>query len=261
MKIRYYVADAFTDRPFHGNPAGVCLLEKAIDDETMQNIAFENNLSETAFLVRKAAGQYNLRWFTPEAEIDLCGHATLASAFILSEFFGETDTVKYDTMSGILSTVRRDGAFYLDFPATPPKKAGDIVSVAAALGEMPDELYLSRDLMAVYRYETQILRIKPDFEKLGALDRGFGVIVTAPGEKVDFVSRFFAIKAGIGEDPVTGSSHTTLIPYWSKRLSKDSLVAQQLSQRGGRLLCKNAGERVVIGGKAVLYSKGEIFCD
>ena len=170
-------------------------------------------------------------------------------------------SVEYDTMSGILKTVRNGDTVYLDFPSTPALKVADMASVAEALGEMPDELYLSRDLMAVYNSERQVLGLKPDFGKLGALDRGFGVIATAPSTDVDFVSRFFAIKAGIGEDPVTGSSHTTLIPYWSKRLSKDSLVANQLSHRGGKLWCKNAGERVIIGGNAVLYSKGKICFD
>lgn len=258
MDIQYYVADAFTDKLFHGNPAGVCILEKAIDDELMQNIAFENNLSETAFLVKESAGRYHLRWFTPVAEIDLCGHATLASAFILSTFYGETGSVEYDTMSGTLKTVLNGDTIYLDFPATPPQKIADMASVADALGEVPDELYLSRDLMAVFKNDEQVLNLKPDFDKLVALDRGFGVIATAPGVDVDFVSRFFAVSAGICEDPVTGSSHTTLIPFWSKRLGKDSLVANQLSKRGGRLWCKNAGERVIIGGKAVLYSKGQI---
>jgi PhzF family phenazine biosynthesis protein len=256
--IPYYVVDAFTDSLFHGNPAGVCVLDKAISAEKMQNIAYENNLSETAFLVKKDSGRYLLRWFTPESEIDLCGHATLSSAYVLSKIYGQTGLIEFETQSGLLTAQIENEIITLNFPSRPAQIFADFIPIAEALGEIPEELYLSRDLLAVFKNEEQIRKMKPDFAKLAAIEAGHGVIVTAPGSDADFVSRFFAIKFGVAEDPVTGSSHSTLIPFWANRLGKNELIAKQLSRRGGTLYCKNAGERVFISGKAVLYSKAEI---
>jgi PhzF family phenazine biosynthesis protein len=261
MIIPYFIADAFTAKPFHGNPAAVCILDSWPDDKLLQGIAFENNLSETAFLVRKE-DCYELRWFTPGIEVDLCGHATLASAFVLFSYY-ERDAAKlrFKSMSGSLEVVRESGRLYLDFPSRPPKRCNMPVNLAEALGLVPDEVYISRDLLAVFKTEREIAELRPDFHKLLLVKEGMGVIVTAPGAGCDFVSRFFAPKAGVDEDPVTGSSHTTLIPFWSQRLHKAGLFARQISRRGGELWCEDAGARVLIGGDAVMYASGEIRID
>ncbi|MHB1315047.1 MAG: PhzF family phenazine biosynthesis protein [Christensenellales bacterium] len=257
--MKYYVVDAFAKRVFSGNPAGVCIVDMPLQARTMQNIAAENNLSETAFVQKRDDGAYNLRWFTPKAEIDLCGHATLGTAFVVSKFLDSSAQImSFHTKSGVLAVRREGSMFEMDFPSRPPKavQLGD--DIDKALGVSPVETYASRDLLLVLENETQVNNLAPDFESLKAVREGLGVIVTAKGDKVDFVSRCFYPKLGINEDPVTGSAHCHLIPFWAQRLHKSSMVAKQLSRRGGTVYCKLAGDRVIIGGTAVLYSCGEI---
>jgi PhzF family phenazine biosynthesis protein len=259
MKIPYYQVDVFTDRLFKGNPAGVCLLPSGWPAaELMQQIAFENNLSETAFVVRRG-GAFDLRWFTPAMEVDLCGHATVAPAHVLFRETGlEGDRIEFQTQSsGIVSVERKGERLILDFPARPPAPCAAPADLDRVLGKKPDEIWRSRDYLMVFPSEDDILAMKPDFAGMLNWDC-LGVIVTAPGKEVDFVSRFFAPRAGVNEDPVTGSSHSTLIPYWARRLNKADLHTRQLSARGGELFCRDAGDRVKIGGSAVTYSRGEI---
>ena len=257
MKITYYHIDAFTSAPFAGNPAGVCPLEAWLPDATLQKIAAENNLSETAFFV-PAGDHYDLRWFTPAIEIDLCGHATLASGYVLTHYLGFAgDVIRFETKSGTLLVERQGDILTLDFPSRPGEQRAAPEALVKGLGKAPQEVYLARDYLAVFPSQADILAIQPDQEQLVQLEC-LGIIVTAPGEGVDFVSRFFAPRAGVPEDPVTGSSHCTLIPYWAKRLGKTKLTARQLSGRGGELFCSLVGERVKIGGQAVTYLKGEL---
>lgn len=258
MNIKYFVADVFTDSVFSGNPAGVCLLDEWIDDSVMQKIAFENNLSETAFLVEQD-GYYDLRWFTPETEIDLCGHATLASAFVLMNY-AEPNIMQvlFHTQSGVL-TVSRDGdEFTMDFPSRPPVRCDVPPVLEKALGVKVLETYASRDLLVLVENALAVRDMKPDYGLLAEIKEFMGVTVTAEGEDCDFVSRFFIPNAGINEDPVTGSSHCNLIPFWKERLGKTEMTARQLSLRGGTLTLRDCGERVKIGGEAVLYLRGEI---
>ncbi len=260
MKVPFYQVDAFSRRLFGGNPAAVCLLTSWLDDNTLQSIAAENNLSETAFLVPKVKGRYDLRWFTPAVEIDLCGHATLASAFVIFSFVESTlSSVDFETRSGLLSVARSGELLSMDFPARKPWPAERSPVISQALGAEPLDVLKSRDLLVVFKNESIVRDMAPDFDKLKRIRDAFGVIVTAPGEKADFVSRFFAPNAGIPEDPVTGSAHCTLIPYWADRLGKTHLHALQLSKRGGELFCENMGDRVRISGNAVLYAKGELY--
>ncbi len=257
MKILIYQIDAFTNELFRGNPAAVCPLEEWPADERLQAIAAENNLSETAFFVKKEE-HYELRWFTPAIEVDLCGHATLAAAFVILEHLENSlSKVDFSTKSGML-TVERDGPLLsMDFPARPASACdvpGDLVE---GLGIEPEVVLMSRDYLVVYDSTEKIASLRPDMDRLLKVE-GLGVIVTAPGEDVDFVSRFFAPKAGIPEDPVTGSAHSTLVPYWSERLGKKKLHARQISQRGGELFCEDLGERVKIAGHAVMYMEGFI---
>src|ERR1022692_450741 len=260
MKIPYFEVDAFTHSPFHGNPAGVCPLKNWLDDATLQNIAAENNLSETAFFVPRSA-DFELRWFTPATEIDLCGHATLASAFVLfSELDFGGDAIRFNSRSGPLNVTREGEILTLDFPSRPPQPCAVPDELAQALGGRPVEVLKSRDYFAVFAQETEVRALQPDFGLLKTLD-AFGFIVTAPGKDSDFVSRFFAPAAGVPEDPATGSSHCTLVPYWSQRLGKAQLFGRQLSKRGGEFFCRLMGERVLIGGKAVLYNRGHIEID
>ncbi len=256
--MRYYVIDTFTDRLFKGNPAGVCLLDGKISDEKMQSIAFENNLAETAFLLKENEKHF-LRWFTPKVEIDLCGHATLATAFVLMNFVDrDMKTVDFYTMSGVL-TVTHDGELYsMDFPGRKPLPTEAPAVLERALGCKALETQLSRDLLVLVENETAVTNLSPDFELLGQIENAMAVIVTARGDSCDFVSRFFAPRIGINEDPVTGSSHSTLIPFWIERLGKKRLVAKQLSQRGGLLFCEDTGDRVKISGAAVCYLSGNI---
>lgn len=258
IDIPYFHVDAFTGEVFAGNPAGVCLLEGWLHDDILQLIAAENRLSETAFLVGNGCS-YELRWFTPESEIDLCGHATLASAFVLHTHTAvrAEDELVFQTQSGIL-TVRRNGdLFTLDFPARPGKPCPCLSELTESLGRQPETVLSSRDLLAVFPNREIIEQLRPDFSRLAGLDC-LGVIVTAPDDKVDFVSRFFAPGAGVPEDPVTGSSHCTLVPYWAERLGKNTLRALQVSRRGGELYCENLGERVLISGRAVEYLRGTL---
>jgi PhzF family phenazine biosynthesis protein len=257
MKTPYFQVDAFTDRPFAGNPAGVCPLEAWLPDAVLQNIAMENNLSETAFVVRSKDG-WDLRWFTPTVEVDLCGHATLAAAFVLAHVLGEAkDVLRFQTRSGLLSVAREGDLLILDFPSRPGVPCSVPEGLIKGLGKAPEELLKARDYLAVFQSEDEVRSLKPDMAALATLDC-VGIIATAPGRKCDFVSRFFAPAVGVPEDPVTGSAHCTLIPYWAKRLSKQKLHALQLSKRGGELFCEAQGDRVKIGGKAVLYSRGHI---
>ena len=229
-----------------------------LDDDTMQNIAAENNLSETAFIV---AGDksYGLRWFTPAIEVDLCGHATLAAAYVvLNHLQPELDSVSFDTISGELIVTRDGDRLSMDFPARMPKPVAVSEALSDALGEAPSEVHESRDILAVYEDEASVRRLAPDQAKLLALDDGLGVIVTARGNEVDFVSRFFVPKAGIAEDPVTGSAHCTLVPFWAERLGRSKLVARQVSARGGELHCEHRGDRVIISGECTLFLTGSI---
>ena len=264
MRLPLYQIDAFvTDHPFSGNPAAVCPLTAWLPEDAMQAIAAENNLSETAFFVPEGDG-YRLRWFTPTTEVDLCGHATLASAYVVFRWLQPGgEAVQFRTEKAGVLTVSRDGELLaLDFPARPPMPCAVPAALAAALGKAPRKVLAARDYLAVYDSADDVAALAPDFAALAALDR-FAVIVTAPGSDrgeggVDFVSRFFAPARGVDEDPVTGSSHCTLIPYWAARLGKERLEARQLSRRGGALSCRLAAARVRIAGRALLYLEGTI---
>lgn len=258
MKLPIYQVDAFADELFAGNPAAVVFPEAELSAKTMQAIAQENNLAETAFVLGEPK-ELSIRWFTPMVEVDLCGHATLASAHVLFNHRKHpSDAVTFASRSGPLG-VRKDGdTLYLDFPTDgfEPTDPDDLL--ARALGEAPLELYRGRDdYLAVFETEKTIRGLTPDLALLATVSAR-GIIVSAPGDTVDFVSRFFAPRSGVPEDPVTGSAHTTLTPYWSKRLGKEDLTAHQASARGGNLICKNRGQRVEIGGKALTYLEGEI---
>jgi len=257
MKIPYYHIDAFAETPFTGNPAGVCLLDSWSESLFLQRIAAENNLSETAFVVPDGDA-YALRWFTPTIEVDLCGHATLATAFVL-DLTGRISKwpVHFSTKSGMLSVAKENDIYFLDFPARPAEPCSPPTDLIKGLGVMPRNTLKSRDYLAVFDDQEQVINLEPDFATLASLDC-LGVIVTAPGTDVDFVSRFFAPGAGVPEDPVTGSSHCTLIPYWAGQTGKQQMVARQLSERGGELICQNNDQRVRIGGRAVLYHSGSI---
>jgi len=263
MKLPIYQIDAFAEKPFEGNPAAVVPLDAWLPEETMQAIAQENNLAETAFFV-PANGAFHIRWFTPKKEVELCGHATLASAFVLFELSGhDGDTVVFDSWSGPLSVTRSGGSLTLDFPARAPQSCEIPDDLAKGLGRTPSTCYRSDDFMAVFEDEASVAGIDPDHGHLERLDLR-GVIVTAPASAspdVDFVARFFAPKAGIPEDPVTGSAYTQLAPYWSERLGKTVLGAKQISPRGGKLTCELAGERVLISGRAIKYLEGKIEID
>ena len=269
--MEYHVIDVFTDKLFSGNPAGVCLLESWLSDNTLQNIAAENNLSETAFLV-KQNGYYDLRWFTPALEIDLCGHATLASGFVLFEGIEKAaDEIKFKTMSGVMAVsrdrgeARENGLLYLDFPSWPVTLCPSYQTFSKAFGVEPSAVYKAMDFLVLVENEEILRGIEPDITTLkeikteaGIDNDSFGIIITARGSDCDFVSRFFAPNAGVAEDPVTGRAHCSLIPFWSAALGKSEMIAKQLSKRGGVIFCENRGERVRIGGRAVRYLSGEI---
>ncbi|OIN59667.1 PhzF family phenazine biosynthesis protein [Arsenicibacter rosenii] len=261
--MRLYQLDAFTDRLFAGNPAAVIPLTEWLPDEQMQRIAAENNLAETAFYVATGEpGHYHIRWFTPTVEVDLCGHATLATAYVVFylEQKPDADRITFDSRSGPLNVCREEeGWLVLDFPVDTVQKATLLPpALLTAFDEKPVAILKGKtDYMLVYETQEQIEQLTPDFRELVTVPAR-GVIVTAPGKDVDFVSRFFGPQSGIDEDPVTGSAHTTLIPYWAEKLGKTSLKAQQLSARGGSLMCKLSGERVEIAGQVQLYLKGEI---
>ena len=259
MKLNLYQTDAFADKLFSGNPAAVIPLDKWIDDSLMQQIAEENNLAETVFFVTKQDG-FHIRWFTPELEIDLCGHATLAAAFVLFELLDyEKDSITFYSLSGPLK-VHRDGVFIaLDFPFWKPERVTDYpeelikgLGITEHLG-----IYKNRDYIVELETEKDVLAVTPDFSLLNKINV-IGIIITASGSHSDFVSRFFAPNCGVPEDPVTGSAHSQLIPFWAEKLNKNNLHAFQLSKRGGKLWCEQKGDRVSIKGKAVFYMKGEI---
>ncbi len=253
--ILYFAVQSFTDEIFHGNPAGVCPLDEWIDDDLMQKIAAENRLSETAFFVPEDDG-YRLRWFTPNSEVDLCGHATLATAYVLFEHLGyEHDTILFKTLSGELSVKKIGNSMVMNFPSRIAKECEAPEALAAGLKCSMNEVYKARDYMVVLKNEKEVRAIEPDFEELRKLDCT-GIIVTAPGHDVHFVSRFFAPKVGVDEDPVTGSAHCTLAPYWAEQLEVTDLSARQVSERSGELACKLVEDRVHIAGRAVLYLKG-----
>jgi len=257
MTLKCYHVDAFTSVPFAGNPAAVCLLDHWLEDAMLQSIAAEHNLSETAFLVQREQ-DYDLRWFTPELEIDLCGHATLASAHVLFEELGHPgNEIRFQSQSGELIARRRDERIELNFPSRNPAPCPPPPALVEALGIPPLEVFKSRDYLAVYASEQEVIALKPDFSKLRTL-AALGIIVSARGDVVDFVSRFFAPNAGVPEDPVTGSAHCTLIPFWAARLHKQELHARQVSRRGGDLFCRNLGPRVGIAGHSVTFSRGHI---
>ncbi len=256
MRIPYWHVDAFTGPGCRGNPAGVCRLREWLPDRTLQDIAAENNLSETAFFVEQQ-GEIPLRWFTPVREIDLCGHATLAAAHVI--FAGGAhagNRVAFGSASGPLAVERRGELLVLDFPVRPAAPCAAPDDLTAGLGASPLEVHNARDYMAVFSSEEEVRALAPHMGPLARLP--FGVIATAPGREVDFVSRFFAPAVGIPEDPVTGSSHCTLVPYWAGRLGRRTLTARQLSPRGGELFLEHAGDRVRIGGRAVTFLSGEI---
>ncbi len=258
MKIPFYQIDAFTSRVFAGNPAGVCFLDEWVDDGILQSIAAENNLSETAFLVSAPDGAYDLRWFTPKAEVDLCGHATLAAAHAIFEFVDPAAAAAvFHTKSGVLSVARQPDLLVMDFPARPPLPVERPFDLTGMLGVEPLRVLGSRDLFVVLEEEEQVKQAKPDLPRVAALDY-LGLIVTAKGRNCDFVSRFFAPRAGIPEDPVTGSAHCTLVPYWSEQLGKKRLHALQVSARGGELFCEDKDTRVLIGGRTAIYLTGTI---
>ncbi|MEX0275167.1 MAG: PhzF family phenazine biosynthesis protein [Flavobacteriaceae bacterium] len=260
MKYTLYQVDAFAKKVFEGNPAAVCILPEWIDAPFMQKIASENNLSETAFAVKKG-NLYELRWFTPEVEVALCGHATLATAHVLFTHYGHKEnTIQFKSMQrGILAVEKKEnGLLELDFPSDAPKTTDIPDGLIEAIGQAPNKVLRGKtDYMLIYASQEFIESIHPNHFELSKLDCR-GVIVTAPGKRVDFVSRFFAPGSGVPEDPVTGSAHTMLIPYWSKILEKSSLHAKQLSKRGGNLYCQFLGDRVKIGGSAITYLQGEI---
>ena len=257
MKLPYYEVSAFTTNPFAGNPAGVCPLDSWPPDSALQGIAANNNLAETAYTVPRG-NDFELRWFTSTVEVDLCGHATLAAAFVLFKERGVcADEIRFHSRSGVLTVSREGDLFTLDFPSRPASACALSEALIRGLGGKPKEVLKARDYLAVFASEAEVRALKPDFAVLKTLDC-LGIIATAPGNDCDFVSRFFAPSAGIDEDPVTGSAHCTLIPHWSQRLGKTKLFARQVSQRGGELFCEQAGERVRIGGRATLYLRGEI---
>lgn len=258
MKIPIYQVDAFTDQIFGGNPAAVCPLKEWIKPEIMQSIAMENNLSETAFFV-KEGDVYALRWFTPKAEVDLCGHATLASAHILFEELGyQKEEIRFETKSGQLMVKREGDRLSMDFPSDKMEQIQAPPILFQALGIKPSILtFKSDDYMVVLDSEKEVAQLDPDFKMLKEVNAR-GIIVTAPGDEVDFVSRFFAPRHNIDEDPVTGSAHTKLTPYWSERLGKKEMEARQISERVGVLTIRDKNDRVEILGKAVTFMKGEI---
>jgi PhzF family phenazine biosynthesis protein len=255
-RLPLYQVDAFTNQLFGGNPAALCPLDSWLADDVLQSIAAENNLAETAYFVPEGHG-FRLRWFTPAVEVDLCGHATLASAFLLMTKLGWTrPELRFETRSGTLTVVKEGDRFTMDFPSRPPEPVPDLLT--AALGAPPIRVLAARDYLAVFETEAHVRALKPDFAAVAKLPR-FAVIATAPGNDCDFVSRFFAPAQGIPEDPVTGSAHSTLTPYWAKQLGKSKMFGRQVSQRGGELWVEDRGERVSISGQAVLYLEGSIF--
>jgi PhzF family phenazine biosynthesis protein len=257
MQIPYYVVHAFTDRIFSGNPAGVCPLDFWPPDELLQKIAFENNLAETAFFAREGSG-FRLRWFAPMAEVDLCGHATLATAFVLFESLGYAQTsVRFETRSGPLTVARKADMLAMDFPTLEVQPVAIPSQLVQGLGANPREVFESMDQIAVFGDESEVASLKPDLDILKRLPAR-GVLVTAPGKTSDYVLRCFGPKVGIPEDPATGSAQSMLAPYWAARLGKRNLTVHQLSSRGGEMFCEVNGNRIEIAGRAALYLTGQL---
>lgn len=257
MRLSVFQIDAFAEKIFQGNPAAVIPLEEWLPDKLLQAIAQENNLSETAYFMKQGDG-YHIRWFTPLVEVDLCGHATLATAHVIFETLGfQGNEIVFHSKSGELKVTKRNDLIELDFPVSTISKCETPIEIIQAFGKEPVEVWKSDDYIAVYENESDIVSLSPDFSILNKLECR-GIIATAQGEKTDFVSRFFAPRCGINEDPVTGSAHCELTPYWAKQLSKNTLSAAQLSKRGGKLQCELAGNRVLIAGKAITYLQGSI---
>jgi len=257
MEVKLFQVDSFAEKTFMGNPAAVCPLKEWLPDKLMQAIALENNLSETAFFVPEE-NYYRIRWFTPLAEVDLCGHATLASAYVLFNRLGfKGDTLTFQSRSGKLDVVKDGEWFRMNFPSQPGQVSELTEALKVCTDQEPTECLMSEDCMLVFNAESDVLALIPDFNMIEKCD-GRGMIVTAPSEDVDFVVRFFAPKVGVPEDPVTGSAYTQLTPYWSNRLGKKHLTAKQVSSRGGVVICQDLGDRVAISGKAALYLEGVI---
>lgn len=261
MNIPFYQVDAFTGQPFCGNPAAVCVFDSWPQNALLQAIAMENNLSETAFLV-KQGNDYDLRWFTPTVEMDLCGHATLASAYVIFNFIEtQLNRIAFNTLSGILTVVRKGNLLCMDFPSRPPMPCACPTDLLHGLGNKhPVETHRAEAYLAVFENEDDVLALQPDAEYLKRLDLPY-VIVTAKSTRVDFVSRVFGPRVGIAEDPVTGAAHCTLVPYWARKLGKESFHARQISKRGGDLFCELKEDRIEIAGSAVLFMQGEIQLD
>lgn len=256
--MKQFVVDAFTQSVFHGNPAAVCVMDRWLPDGLMQQIAIENNLSETAFLV-KEGDRYHIRWFTPGAEVDLCGHATLASSFVLTRFYDtEARELVFSSQSGELRVRRKGELLELDFPSRKPRPVPFTEQMRQLLHGLEAQAYVDQDLILVLAEERSVRTFVPDYGAILALEGDGGLFITAPSETYDFVSRTFFPKIKINEDPVCGSAHCNLIPYWSERLGKTTLTAYQASARGGVLYCEDRGDRVRISGHAVLYSEAEI---
>ena len=256
--MKQYIVDAFTKRVFHGNPAAVCVMEAWLPDELMQQIAIENNLSETAFVVREG-DRYHIRWFTPGAEVDLCGHATLATSFVLTRFVDpQAEELVFTSLSGELRVRKADELLELDFPSRMPRPVPFTTQMRQLVHGLPAQAYVDRDLILVLEDEQSVRDYIPDYAAISALEGELGLFITAPSRTYDFVSRTFFPKLKINEDPVCGSAHCNLIPYWAKRLGKTKMTAYQASPRGGVLYCEDRGDRVRIGGHAVLYSEAEI---
>lgn len=255
--MKQYIVDAFTDKVFAGNPAAICILETWLTDELMISITIENNLSETAFVVKEEDG-YHLRWFTPGGEIDLCGHATLACAYILLQFYEkETNKITFHTLSGDLTVNKCKDFYEMEFPAFKLKQISVTKKLTEALGYIPKEVYLGRDLMCVFDDETIIKKINPDLNKVKELD-GLLLHITAQGKEFDCVSRTFAPKCKVSEDPVCGSGHCHIVPFWADKLKKNNITAYQASARGGILYCKSINDKVILGGKAALFAISDI---
>lgn len=256
--MKQYVVDAFTDKVFHGNQAAICVSDTWLPETLMMDITRENNFSETAFIVKEGE-KWHLRWFTPGGEIDLCGHATLGAAFVLLNFYEkEVEEVVFTTLSGDLIVTRRGDLFEMEFPAYDLKPVEVTDAIEEALGVRPVSAYMARDLLCVIDDEQTVRKMTPDLEKIKQLD-GLLLHVTARGSEEDCVSRSFAPKLFVAEDPVCGSGHCHIIPYWADRLGRDELVAYQASRRGGTLYCRRAGSKIFMAGKAALYSIDELF--
>lgn len=255
--LKQYIVDAFTDEVFHGNQAAICVLDSWIPEDLMMDITRENNFSETAFAVKEGDG-YRLRWFTPGGEIDLCGHATLACAYVLFRFYlPDEGRITFSTMSGELVVTKKGDLLEMEFPAYKLEQVEVTDAMTQAFGAKPSEVYMGRDLLCVFDDEGVVRELSPDMDKVKALD-GLLQHATAPGKDVDCVSRSFAPKLKVVEDPVCGSGHCHIAPYWAQRLGKDELVAYQASTRGGTLYCRMEGDKVFMAGKATLFSKGEL---